>query len=320
LGLWVLGAALGAGLAGLAAAWLLARTTPAPVALLEARVRTEPSGLPVALNGTPLSDDVVRFSGDGPYGVLTVSSGCRETKHRLEPTDAGRELVLVLDPARAEVSVDPGVPGAEVAINGQGSGAAPQTVELDLCRDNTIAVTAAGYRTATATIAAKATPLDARTAAGAIRLEPIPTGRIVLPVTRVPVAFFIDGKPAARTIGGVEIPAGSHEVRATNDDRFVDVTTTLEVPEGGTVTPQLAVPALARLVVQTFPPNCRVALKRAGAAWRQAGETPLRYELAAGRYALKIEDPVSGESREQEIKLAPGVNPPVRVSFGRGRP
>jgi hypothetical protein len=39
--------------------------------------------------------------------------------------------------------------------------------------------------------------------------------------------------------------------------------------------------------------------------------------LAAGRYALRIESPVSGESREQEIQLAPGANAPVRVSFGR---
>jgi len=319
LGRWVLGIVLVAGIAGLSAVWFLAHTPPAPAALLAARVRTEPAGLPVALNGTPLADDVVRFSGDGPFGVLTVASGCRETKHRIEPADAGRELVLVLDPARAEVAVDPGVPGAQVAVNGQALGAAPQTVDLDLCRDNTIAVSAEGFRTASMTIPEKATPLDARTAAGAIRLEPIPIGRIVLPVTRVPVAFFIDGKPAARTNGGVEIPAGSHEVRATNEDRFVDVTTTLEVPEGGSVTPQLAVPALARLIVQTFPPNCRVALKRAGAAWRPAGETPLRYELAAGRYAMKIDEPISGESREQEINLAPGVNAPVRVSFGRSR-
>jgi hypothetical protein len=75
---------------------------------------------------------------------------------------------------------------------------------------------------------------------------------------------------------------------------------------------------LAHLVVQTFPPNCRVALRRDGSSWREVGETPLRYDLAAGRYALRIEAPVSGESREQEIRLAPGTNPPVRISFGRG--
>jgi len=89
------------------------------------------------------------------------------------------------------------------------------------------------------------------------------------------------------------------------------------VPAGGTATPEFPIPALARLVVQTFPPNCRVALKRSGSAWRPVGETPLRYELAAGRYVLRVESPVSGESREQDISLAPGPNAPIRVSFGR---
>ena len=89
------------------------------------------------------------------------------------------------------------------------------------------------------------------------------------------------------------------------------------MPAGDAVTPAFVVPALARLVVQTFPPNCRVALKRSGSAWRQVGETPLRYELAAGRYVLRIESPVSGESREQDLNLAPGTNAPVRISFGR---
>jgi hypothetical protein len=69
--------------------------------------------------------------------------------------------------------------------------------------------------------------------------------------------------------------------------------------------------------VQTFPPNCRVALKRDGFPWRQVGETPLRYELASGRYVLRVEAPETGESREQDITLAPGNNTPVRVSFGR---
>jgi len=295
----------------------LGRSSPPPAPQLETRVRTEPAGIPVRWNGEPVAGDIVRFSGDGPYGVLTAASGCRETKHRVEPADAGGEVVLVLDPARADVPVDPGVPAARVTVNGQAAGAAPTTVELDLCRDNVISVEADGYRSATATIPAKASPLEARTAAGAIKLEAIPTGRILLPAMRVPVTYSIDGRPAQRTSAGIEIPAGSHQVRATNDERFIDVTATLEVPEGGTATPELVVPAFAHLVVQTFPPNCRVALKKGGSTWRPLGETPLRHELAAGRYTLRIEAPDSGESREQEIELKPGKNAPVRVSFGR---
>jgi serine/threonine-protein kinase len=314
---WIVASALGVALLGSAIVLRLGPFAPPRVALLTARIRTEPAGLPVHLNGAPVAGEVVRFAGGGPFGVLTAAQGCREAKHRLEAADAGGEIVLVLDPARAAVAVDPGAPGARLTVNGQEAGTAPAMIDLDLCRDNTIEVVAEGFRTAIATIPAKATPLDARNAAGAIKLEAIPTGRLLLPTTRVPTLFFVDGKPAVRTSGGIDLPAGPHEVRATNEERFVDVAVTLDVPAGGSATPQFPIPALARLVVQTFPPNCRVALKRSGTTWRPVGETPLRYELAAGRYVLRIESPVSGESREQDISLAPGANAPVRVSFGR---
>ncbi len=308
---------LGVAALGSAVVLLPGWLAPRPVALLTARVRTEPAGLPVQFNRAPLADDTVRFAGGGPFGVLTAASGCREAKHRVEAADAGGEIVLVPDPVRAEVAVDPGVSGARVSVNGQDASAAAAAIELDLCRDNTIEVSAEGYRTVTATVPAKALPLDARNAAAAIKLEPIPTGRLLLPATRVPVRFFVDGKPTARTSAGIELPVGPHEVRATNEDRFLDLAVTLEVPADGAATPQFAIPALARLVVQTFPPNCHVALKRSGSAWRTVGETPLRYELVAGRYLLRVESPISGESREQDINLAPGTNAPVRVSFGR---
>ncbi len=314
---WILGGALAVVVLGSSIALLSGAFAPPRVPLFTARVRTEPAGLPVHLNGAPLAGDTVQFAGGGPFGVLTAEKGCREAKHRVEPADAGGEIVLVLDPERIEVTVDPGVPGARLAVNGQESGTAPATIDIDLCRDNAIGVAADGYRTAITTIPAKATPLDARNAAGAIKLEAVPTGRLLLPPTRIPAMFYVDGKPVARTGSGIDLPAGVHEIRATNDDRFVDVAVTVDVPAGGTATPQFVIPALARLVVQTFPPNCRVALKRSGSTWRPVGETPLRYELAAGRYALRIESPVSGESREQDINLAPGLNAPVRVSFGR---
>jgi serine/threonine-protein kinase len=314
---WVVGGILAVVAIGSSVAVLSGAFAPPRVPLLTARVRTEPAGLPVHLNGAPLAGASVQFAGEGPFGVLTTAQGCREAKHRVEPADAGGEIVLVLDPERVDVAVDPGVPGVRLTVNGQVSGTAPATINLDLCRENAIGVAAEGYRTAITTIPAKATPLDARNAAGGIKLEAVPTGRLLLPATRTPAVFFIDGKPAQRTGSGIDVPAGQHEIRATNDDQFVDVTVTLDVPAGGTATPQFALPALARLIVQTFPPNCRVAIKRAGSAWRPVGETPLRYELAAGRYALRIESPVSGESREQEIQLAPGANAPVRVSFGR---
>jgi tRNA A-37 threonylcarbamoyl transferase component Bud32 len=314
---WVAAATVGALLIGWGVVSYVAPRTVPVANTLRARVRTEPPGVPVRLNAAPLESGTAEFSGDGPFGVLTANQGCREAKHRLEASDAGGEIVLVLDPARAEVVVDPGVPGARISVNGQDVGIAPASIDLDLCRDNAIEVGSDGYRPTIATIPAKAMPLEARNVAAAIKLEAIPKGRLVFPATRVPVVFTVDGQPAERNQDGLELSAGPHDIRATNEARFVDVTARLDVPAGETVTPQLSIPALGRLVVQTFPPNCRVALKRPGSDWRPLGEAPLQYELAAGRYALRVEAPTSDESREQEITVTPGSNAPVRISFGR---
>ena len=314
---WIVLAALVVAAIGAAMLLHVGPFAPPKVAMLTARVRTEPPGLPIRMNGAPLSGDTVEFPAGGPFAVLGASQGCREAKHRLEAADAGAEIVLVLDPDHAAVAIDPGVPGARVVVNGAEAGTVPATIDIDLCRNTTVELRAEGYRNAVTTIPAKATPLDARSAAGGLKLELIPTGRLLFPVTRVPTQFFVDGKPAARASSGLELPAGTHEVRATIDDRFVDVAVRLEVPPGGTATAAFPMPALARLVVQTFPPNCRVELKRAGSKFRPMGETPLRYEVAAGSYVLRVESPLSGESREQDISLSPGINAPIRVSFGR---
>jgi eukaryotic-like serine/threonine-protein kinase len=315
---YVVVAALVIAAAALGVIVLQGRAGGANAALLEARVRTEPAGLTVLLNGHPLDGPVARFSGEGPFGVLTADQGCREAKHRLDPGDAGTEIVLVLDPLRADVPVDPGVAQASISLNGSDAGPPPVQLDLDLCRVNTISATAAGYTPGSVTIPAGATPLAARTAVAAMKLEHIPMGRLRLPAARVPLRFLVDGKPAAPSRDGLEIAAGTHEVRAINDEHFVEVSATVDVPEGGAITPAFSLPRFARLEVQTFPPNASVFLRKGGADWRPIGETPLRSEVEPGHYALRVRSPLTDETREQEIDLRAGANPPVRVAFGRG--
>jgi len=290
---------------------------PSPRAQLELRVRTEPSGLPVTLNGAPLDGGVVRFEAEGPFGVLVATQGCREAKRRIEPGDAGQEIVLVLDPVRTEVTVDPGVAGAAVVLNGAPAGATPARLDLDLCIDNVIESAQEGFTTAHVAIPAGASPLDARNAAGSLKLDPLPMGRLALPVTRLPLRYFVDGKAVSRPSEGLSLPVGPHEVRATDEGRFLDLATTVHVEEGLTATASFALAPMAKLVVQTYPPNARVSLKRAASEWRSVGETPLSCEVVAGRYAMKIEAPGSGETMEREVELRSGANRPVRVSFGR---
>ncbi|MDX1389411.1 MAG: serine/threonine-protein kinase, partial [Acidobacteriota bacterium] len=133
--------------------WLPWLATPPPD-FLEARVRTEPPGLAVLLDGEPIEGAVVRFPVQSPFGVLTTTEGCRTAEHSLDAADAGTEIVLVTDPAETEVEIDPGVAGAGVRLNGADAGAAPAGVLLDLCRDNKIEIQAEGYTPASVELTA----------------------------------------------------------------------------------------------------------------------------------------------------------------------
>jgi hypothetical protein len=103
-------------------------------------------------------------------------------------------------------------------------------------------------------------------------------------------------------------------VRAEN---WIDITVPFTVRGGEQVDPLPALPALARLSVQSFPPNCRVSLARGNGKWRFLAATPLSRDVAVGRYRIRVESP-SGDVREQDLDLTAGPNPPVRVSFAGG--
>ena len=281
------------------------------------RVRVDPPGILVLLDGRPLDGDVVSFRRDGPFGVLTATAGCRSASHRLEPGDAGGEVVLALDPAQAEVPVDSGTIAATVSLNGAASRKTPAALELDLCRENTVELRAEGYQPARAVVPPGATPLAARNAITALALAPLPTGRIVWQPSRYPVRYAVDGKPIPAKSAGLDVPAGSHEVRVSNEALFVDVIATIDVPAGGSATAPSAPAELAALTVQTFPPDAAVELARSGAPFRPIGETPLSVKVGPGSYTLRVRDASTGTTRDQNISLKPGSNPPFRVSLGR---
>ncbi len=291
--------------------------TPATV-MLEARVRSEPAGVPVLLDGKPFAGDSIRFDASGPLGVLTIEQDCRKAAHTLSPADAGREIALVLDPVRADVMVDPGVPGARVRLNGADAIAAPARLGLQLCRRNVIEALAPGFHAASVAIPEGATPLEARTAAAELRLAAIPAGRLTLPTASYALSFEVDGRSVGEGRGAIDLPEGKHRLRATNDDLWIDLRTEVAVRGGETASPRLELPGIGILSVQAFPGNCKVYLRRGEGEWRFLDETPVEKQLAAGRYRVKVEHEVSGETKEQDVTLGVGQNPPLRFGFEKG--
>jgi hypothetical protein len=74
---------------------------------------------------------------------------------------------------------------------------------------------------------------------------------------------------------------------------------------------------LTHLVVQAFPANCKIFLRRPGGKWKYLDDTPARTRIAVGRYEVRVKLNPTGEIRDREIELVAGDNPPVRVSFRR---
>jgi serine/threonine-protein kinase len=283
-------------------------------------VRTEPEGLDVLLDGEPIEPGVVRFPATPPHGMLSVRQDCRTATHSLDPRDAGGEVVIVTDPVRTTATVDPGVEGARVLLNGTDAGRTPAAVELDLCEDNVLQLSAEGYRPAQVRVASGATPLEVRTALLSLEMEPIPKGRLVLPRTDLAVEFFLDGKKLAGKPASVELYEGTYDLRVVSRAHWIDVRVPARVRGGEDVTPLASLPPMAELTVLAFPPNAKAYLRRDGEDWRYLADTPVEgYRVASGSYQLRVQLIPTGDVREQDIDLEPGVNPSIRVPFGGTR-
>lgn len=304
------------------ALWLFLKGPPPPPPAPEwtTVVRTEPPGLAVALDGRPLEGPEVRYPGRPPFPTLAVELGCRRLERALSPEDAGREIVLVPDPIDTAVLLETGLAEARVSVNGAVQGPASESIRLDLCIENRVVVEAEGYRPGSVVVPAGATPLEARTAVGAIRLETLPVGTLSLPDPGYPVAWTIDGKAAKGRAPRLELPEGRYRVRALSESAWVDAEVDVDVVGGETVAPPLDLPRLGTLVVQTFPANAKIFARREGMpAWVFLDDAPLDRRLAAGAYRVKVEFLPSGKVAEKSVDLRPGSNPPVRFGIAEAQ-
>jgi len=289
----------------------------------EAQVRTEPPGLAVAFDGMPLETGesgsaTVRFRPEGPFGSLSVEHGCRTEQRRIEPADAGGEIVMVLDPLELAWRFESSVAGAVLSIDGANVGGSPAEVRFDLCRSTRLSVQAPGYRPATLEIPAGATPTEARRVLFGLSLERIPVGKLAFKEhPEIQLIFYVDGKRLGTEARVLDLEEGEHRIRFKNEYHFIDERRTVRIPAGETVSAELGARSLATLVVQAFPSNCKVFLRTPGGSWRYIDETPAQRRVSVGRYEVKVELIPTGETIVKQVDLAAGGNPPLRVSFGK---
>jgi len=291
------------------------------VTMHEARLSIEPADVPIMIDGAPWQDSegkgVVSFRGSEPFNVIAASLACRHVERRLEPADAGTEIVLVLDPTSVVVPVDPPYENARVQLNDGKAQTTPVDLQLDLCRDNRVTISAEGMQSSELDVASRATPLEARTQINAMELAPIPVGTLALPDVRgVKLVYYVDGERMDVSTRSVKLTEGTHRLRYKNDFHWLDLTKKVTVKGGSTVTPDID-PRFATLSVQAFPSNCKVFLRRAGGDWKYLDETPAQRRVATGKLEIKVQLNPTGETRVERVNLKEGENPPVRVSFSK---
>ena len=291
---------------------------PEPQAVLfEARIETDPADLTVTLDGEPLLDRLVRFTEEGPFGTLVARVDCREATHTLSLADAGGTIVLVPESIRIQITIDPGVEGAVARLNGE-TLPLPASPELDLCQLQKIEIEAPEHQPLTVEIQPASTPLQARNQLAAISLVPIARGRLILPASiRPPARASIGGKRLTLGGEGKDLPPGKYRIHWTLPSLWLDSVQVVTIKSGQTVRLKPDLPEITKLTVQAFPANAVAWLRRPGGRWKELDDIPLTVDLAVGEYEVKVVSKASGQERSQKIRLVPGKNPPVRITFAR---
>jgi hypothetical protein len=264
----------------------------------------------------PLGDGIVRFAEDAAPAEIVAEYACRREERVLGPQVAGVPIEIVLEPVELDYLLELDETPAKVALNGESVGQTPVELQLELCRENHIEVSAPRYRDATVDIPEGATPEEARNLLASLSLEPVPVGQLVFPDTPVKLNYFVDGERVDPSSGPLELLEGSHRVRVTNDRYWIDVTDHIEIEAGSRVEAAVPLPGLTDLVVFAYPPNAKVELRRPGGRWEYIDDVPVRRRIAAGRYEIRVTLRTNGESKTREVVLGAGTNPEVRVSFG----
>ena len=291
---------------------------PTPI-VYQTTVRVEPAEATVLFNGEPLdlaAGGLIEFGAEDPPGELVAEFGCRRQEHQVTAADAGAEIALVLEPVEMVHVLDPGQVRASVRLNGSDLGATPVDLALDLCQENTVVLSANGYHDLEVAIPSGATPLEARTLLADASLASIPMGSLLLPDGAIRLTYFVNGERLDRSQRKLELPEGSHKIRAINGNYFIDVTRTIEVVADQEVAADIRLPELTTLVVFAYPPNAKVDLRRPGGKWIFLDDVPVRHRVATGKYEVRVTFKPTGEVRTRQVELVPGDNPELRVSFG----
>ncbi len=304
---------------GLALFALLLR---APVGGVLVRLRSQPSGATVWLDGRDTgvrTDGELRLPrGDAPVTLALRKAGFREALRELRPPFVDVVLEIKLEPeqaptraeragtstgsARVAVHSDP--VGARVEIDGTEAGRTPLTLAYDPARLHRVRLSLDGFEPAELLLE----PGRGQAQFDVTLRASGPPGSVAI-ASSYPLDVVWQGRTLARDQENprVSLPAGRHTLTLLAPKLLLKSSVSVQVRAGAEST--LAAPGLGRINVNATPDNCEVFVNGTFVDYPPIRDHP----VAAGALTLTFKWP-DGVQREQVAEVTPGG-----VAFVTGR-
>jgi hypothetical protein len=304
--------------AGFIAFWMLPATvvaTPPDTGSLS--VTSEPSGLPVTIDGTPRGETPVKVTlAPGSHRIDVGNGSLVRSQHVSVARGGDVSVHMGLGPAAAgvagtgalQVATEPS--GARVWIDGELRGASPLTVPNLKAGQHAVTV-----QTASGEPVSRTVTVEEATVASLVISMNLTSGFASgwLAITSgVPLQIFEKGTLIGTTdTPRILLPAGAHELEMVNADLGYKVARKVQITAGQTAAFGLT-PPTGTLSVNALP---------WAEVWidgKRAGETPIgNFSIAIGRHELLFKHPELGEQRKT---VTVGLTSPLRVSADMRKP
>jgi len=276
---------------------------PAPLPAGEVasiRVQTDPPGGRIFLDGGEVTGGtVVLGKADAAAHTLMASNDCFEDQRAIRSSDPDSLVVKLKTPRLHRIRITSDPPGARLSLDGHDlSAQTPADMNVPACEPHTLSARLPGFKDwakkfAADTVWPAISPVQ-------VPMEKLPDGILIV---KGPYPFEV--MEGARSVGAsgssLTLPAGRHALTFVNKDLFVEVASEVEVPAGGTVTPNVSFPGLGQLTVFANPSNGYAMV-----GGRRIGSLPINgFQIAEGRYDVKIVLD-SGEIKERTTLVISG--------------
>jgi hypothetical protein len=269
-------------------------------------VGTDPPGGRIYMdNQEVIGGSISLGKDDGDAHTLVAENDCFVDRARVRAGETDSLTIPLETPKLHPVRVVSEPPGAALSVDGRSAGTrTPADLNLAACQPHTISAGLEGYKGSSLEFGADTDWIGNSTVT--LQLPELPDGFVSV---KAPYAVEVmEGDNALGRSGRrIKLRAGKHRLTFVNTDLFVRVSSQVDVPPDGTVTPKVNFPGVGEISVHANPSNGEIYVNG-----RKLGPPPiLGHSLAEGTYKIKYVLQ-TGESDEKTVLVIAGQREPVK--------